>query len=192
MLCDTAVELVRELQRDSWLPPYNSGSVNQVVKETLEVYQSAAETMRDKPNEEDRTHWDILQMTTQMACLERNKRCVMAYHKHRAEEIMRVRWECGTSVMQQELQERLSAQELQLSNDYDRLLSNYMINIGEDISMDMEPPRSTKITVRVLKDYGEIATMEGSINLVRNSEHYVRRIDVQHLIRQGYLEHVSS
>lgn len=32
--------------------------------------------------------------------------------------------------MQQELQERLSAQELQLSNDYDRLLSNYMINIG--------------------------------------------------------------
>eukprot|EP00961_Rhodomonas_salina_P021857 294220-Rhodomonas_salina.6 len=70
--------------------------------------------------------------------------------------------------------------------------------------MDMEPPRSTKITVRVLKDYGtvsvasqesapvlilfgfagEIATMEGSINLVRNSEHYVRRIDVQHLIRQ--------
>jgi hypothetical protein len=26
--------------------------------------------------------------------------------------------------------------------------------------------------------------MEGSVNLARNSEHYVRRIDVQHLIRQ--------
>eukprot|EP00961_Rhodomonas_salina_P021856 294220-Rhodomonas_salina.5 len=149
MLCDTAVELVRELQRDSWLPPRVSSLVDPNSGVCIDIASahpvSFAAVGVGKPSREgnfgsNRASFPLSHPLfasdpspagmCRMACLERNKRCVMAYHKHRAEEIMRVRWECGTSVMQQELQERLSAQELQLSNDYDRLLSNYMINIG--------------------------------------------------------------
>mmetsp|Transcript_52020 Transcript_52020/g.106015 ORF Transcript_52020/g.106015 Transcript_52020/m.106015 type:complete len:195 (+) Transcript_52020:247-831(+) len=194
MLCDTAVELVKELQRDSWLPPYNSGGVNQVVTETQELFASYFEKHEQVKNidDEHRDYQDLMQLMTQHACLERNKRCVLAYLKHRAEEVMRLRWECGTSVMDKDLQERLSSEELELASNYDRMLGSYMQSIGDDIGIDMEPPRSTMVTVRVLVSQGEIAMSEGTVNLTRNSTHRLRRSDAQHLIRQGILEHVQS
>ena len=108
--------------------------------------------------------------------------------------------------MQQELQEKLSAEEVELVNNYDKLLGNYMQDIGtsmcslivagklslwadhektdEDIGMDMEPPRSTKITVRVLVDYGTsllngfrfgiLVLKHGDLNYRRRNRHHGR------------------
>ena len=55
----------------------------------------------------------------------------------------------------------------------------------------MEPPRDIFIDVRVLKDAGEIQTEYGSINLSKNSQHYVRQADVERLIAQGYLQKLT-
>jgi len=55
---------------------------------------------------------------------------------------------------------------------------------------DQQPPKNLYIEVRVLEDCGEILTESGSINLERNTTHFLRRSDVEHLVRQGMLEEV--
>ena len=53
---------------------------------------------------------------------------------------------------------------------------------------DKIPPKDPFIEVRVLKDYGEITTDSGTVNLQKNTVHFLRRSDVELLIRQGVLE----
>jgi GINS complex subunit 1 len=54
----------------------------------------------------------------------------------------------------------------------------------------MLPPKEPLITVRCLKDVGELVTETGVLQLVMGSQHFVRRSDVEGLIRQGQLEHI--
>lgn len=56
------------------------------------------------------------------------------------------------------------------------------------VSQDLKPPKDLFVEVRVLKDYGEIVTDKGTVNLKKNTVHYLRRTDVELLIRQGVLE----
>jgi len=84
-------------------------------------------------------------------------------------------------------QEKVSQQELNLIKEYDNLLSSYIVDTGVAITDDLEPPKSTKITVRVLQDVGEWSTEDGFVDLSKDTVHHVNRSDVQHLIRQGLL-----
>jgi GINS complex subunit 1 len=56
----------------------------------------------------------------------------------------------------------------------------------------MDPPKELLIQVRVLENFGEVMTENGPIVLVKGASHFIRRTDVEHLIRQGILEHVRS
>ena len=63
---------------------------------------------------------------------------------------------------------------------------------GVDLFADMQPPKDLMIEVRALEDCGEIMTETGAINLTKNSTHFVRRADVQHLIRQNMLRQIET
>ena len=53
----------------------------------------------------------------------------------------------------------------------------------------MEPPKDLFIEIRALKDCGEIMSADGTtIRLDKNSTNLVRRQDVEHLIKQGFIE----
>ncbi|EKX42515.1 hypothetical protein GUITHDRAFT_73899, partial [Guillardia theta CCMP2712] len=117
-------------------------------------------------------------------CIERNKQCAIAYLKYRAEQILKLRWESGACEIPAYLQDRLHQNEIALAQQYDTMLTSYMTSLGHNLTLDLEPPSSTMITVRVLEDYGEFVTMDGTVNLTRNSTHHLRRAEVQHLIRQ--------
>lgn len=55
------------------------------------------------------------------------------------------------------------------------------------------PPEDVFVTVRVLKDAGEVETAEGArLSLTRGSQYYLPREDVETLVLQGYLEVVSG
>jgi GINS complex subunit 1 len=190
-------------------------------------------------DDSERKKEDLAQLLAQHTCLERNKRCLLAYVKTRADELLRLRWECGTSVLQPHLQvtefihdfclvslllmsgrhglavqkrdypslasspllltrefrassqEKVSQQELNLIKEYDNLLSSYIQDTDVAITDDLEPPKSTKITVRVLQDVGEWSTEDGFVDLSKDTVHHVNRSDVQHLIRQGLLLQIS-
>lgn len=56
---------------------------------------------------------------------------------------------------------------------------------------DSKPPKDLYVEVRVLRDCGEIMTESGIVNLEANSTHFLRRVDVEQLIRQGLLEQIK-
>lgn len=53
-----------------------------------------------------------------------------------------------------------------------------------------QPPKDLHVLVRVVRDCGEIQTELGNINFKKGERYMVRRVDIEHLIVQGYLEEV--
>ncbi|KAI5958138.1 PSF1 [Candida margitis] len=76
--------------------------------------------------------------------------------------------------------------------NYQNLITNYKSKFGEylDLTSDLEPPTDIFIDVRCLKDGGDVTTEYGSFNLIKDSQFYVRKSDVERLIQQGYLEEI--
>jgi len=60
-----------------------------------------------------------------------------------------------------------------------------------DLNSSLLPPKELFVEVRVLEDCGRIQTEYGTVNLVKNSQHYLRRTDVERLVQQGYLKHLD-
>jgi hypothetical protein len=51
----------------------------------------------------------------------------------------------------------------------------------------MEPPSNPFVHVLVEEDVGEIVTLDGSVRLSKGTKHYIRKSDVEILIRQQKL-----
>jgi GINS complex subunit 1 len=116
--------------------------------------------------------------------MRRNKRCLLAYHRQRAEKVQEKVWkgedlleegpagpgsEMGES-MGQEGMERgngggkssLSPEEEEYARGYAELLAAYKGQWTDiDLTGSLVPPRDLFIDVRVLKDAGEIQTEYG-------------------------------
>lgn len=55
--------------------------------------------------------------------------------------------------------------------------------------VDADPPRDLFVSVRVVKDVGEVETASGTrLNLSKGSQYYLAREDVEGLLVQGFLE----
>ena len=101
-----------------------------------------------------------------------------------------LRWDTGP-VVPAELRARLSAKELSFFGDYSGLVGELSESYGFDLTSDAVPPKNLHIEVRVLEDCGEIFTTDaGAVRLERGNTYFVYRSDVEHLIRQGKLEHL--
>lgn len=85
--------------------------------------------------------------------------------------------------------DNLNHAEQEYYKNYQHLLINYKSNFADiDLSGDLEPPSNIFTDVRVLKSGGEVQTEYGVFNLIKDSQFYVRKSDVERLIQQGYLE----
>ncbi|KAF9966252.1 DNA replication protein psf1 [Mortierella alpina] len=128
--------------------------------------------------------------------LQRNKRILMTYHHQRLEKIKELAWSYNT--LPETSRRLLSPDEIVFFNEYERQCRNKYfasdLMFGDiDLGLGMiSPPKEVFITVRVMKDCGDIVTESGAtLSLKKNSEHFVRRGDVERLITQGYLLHVA-
>jgi GINS complex subunit 1 len=130
-------------------------------------------------------------LTVYNASAYRNKRCLMAYHKHRMNKLVDLRWQSG-SALPEHAQRKLSEDEQQYYRDYDALLCAYARDVDVDLLAVQEPPKDQYIEVRVLESAGELTTESGAtLSLDKNTTHFLRRCDVEHLIRQGLLEQIA-
>ncbi|EEP80987.1 conserved hypothetical protein [Uncinocarpus reesii 1704] len=110
-------------------------------------------------------------------CMRRNKRCLLAYHRVRAEKVEELCWR-GYDVVeyQQERRRReqqgggggagmgnvLSAEEEEYLSRYSEMLLGYKGRWTDvDLTGSLEPPRDLFIDVRVLNDVGEVQTEYG-------------------------------
>ena len=110
-------------------------------------------------------------------CVRRNKRCLLAYHRVRAEKLEEMCWK-GIDVLEQiqnkeneegsatmgsnRNQSSLSPEEEEYFRQYNDTLAAYKGQWTDiDLTGSLEPPKDLFIDVRVLKDAGEIQTEYG-------------------------------
>lgn len=113
--------------------------------------------------------------------IRRNKRCLLAYHRVRADKLEQMCWD-GEDVLEQQQLKQSSANQNQgtssaPSNDHESSLSpeeeEYLRQYNDmlaaykgqwtdiDLTGSLEPPKDLFIDVRVLKDAGEVQTEYG-------------------------------
>ena len=136
--------------------------------------------------------------------MRRDKRCLLAYHRVRAEKLEALVWNGEELEKHQDgnpsdkdaaapsttntSQNSLSPEEASYFHAYTDFLSQYKAQYTDiDLTGSLEPPTDLFIDVRVLKDAGEIQTEYGAINLTKNSQFFVRKGDVERLIQAGFL-----
>ena len=122
----------------------------------------------------------------------RNRDCLLGYLRHRMQRIEDMRWDVAGSLPDEQL-DPLSVHERRYANEFNRLLSVYQTAQDIDLTRDLEPPNDNLyIRVNVLSDVGQFVGPESgsTIDLKRGDCSFLRRGDVEHLVRQGSLEHV--
>ena len=141
--------------------------------------------------EKDEKRKEIAKVLIIVESMNRNRRCALAYLKHRMDKIEALRWEVGT-VLPKELRSNLKSTELNYFKQYNNVLGNYMRDIDFDLTSGVAPPKDLFVEVLVLENCGEIYTDHGPVRLDASTTHYLRLNDVEHLIRQGKLKQLSS
>mmetsp|Transcript_31882 Transcript_31882/g.95980 ORF Transcript_31882/g.95980 Transcript_31882/m.95980 type:complete len:192 (-) Transcript_31882:85-660(-) len=190
MYGDVAIELLRELKRSAphTIPLYNEDRVRQAVEEINSLFAEVRGTLKEFEPQKNAPPVAGSMMIQYEAIL-RNKRCVLAYLMERVKRLQMLRWDVG-AVLPHELKESLSLQETDFFLQYSRGLNAYTSNVGIDLTTDLIPPKDLYIEVRCLENIGEIMTEEGTMLLEKGSQHFLRRSDVEPLIRAGKLEHI--
>lgn len=215
MYGDIANKLILDAKRTAGLseiPLYQTDFVKDIVKEIMELNKDAEYLGEEQRMEQEFTEEQLkinqCQLFVTHLCMRRNKRCLLAYQKLRADKVGEFTWlnvdptsetnkaHAGisnnaiyTNYTTQLSLDNLSHPEVDYFKNYQDLVMNYKSNFADiDLSGDLEPPTNIFIDVRVLKDGGEVQTEYGSFNLIKDSQFYVRKSDVERLIHQGYLE----
>merc|ERR1740136_294997 len=142
-------ELILDLKRSDWLPPYNDETVRSTLSEIslhfdelndqVHASRTAKETIADPA---DRPTTDDLGGTPSMpsrpalllhdAAIRRNKRCLLAYHAYRLDRLKALRWDTSAS-LPPHVRALLSAAEVDFYAGYDKLVSVY--NAGLSVAV---------------------------------------------------------
>ena len=89
----------------------------------------------------------------------------------------------------------LSEKEIDFYTEYDKLVSRYNSTLGIlDLNSYLQPPEEDLIEVRVVRSgLGTIVTDQfGEVSLELGTTHFLSRVDVEHLIRQGSLQQLDA
>lgn len=203
---DLATQLVTESRRSTLtdtLLKYNDPLVRSIVREQRQLEQLLEAALEAQPDDALSADAEDAAMPTVSAplliyqtAINRNKRCLLAYHQHRLDFLRAAYWAAGGAlphVLSAVTRAKLSPHEVEFLRGYNAsvmdLRADYAAEL--DITASVEkPPKDLHVLVRVVKDCGVIQTELGAIDFKRGQRFMVRRADVEHLIVQGYLEEV--
>ncbi|KAF9267425.1 GINS complex, Psf1 component [Marasmius fiardii PR-910] len=192
---DLATQLVMESRRSTQtdtLLKYNDSLVRSIIREQRDLEKAA-----DAQSHYTADHPPPALIIIQTA-INRNKRCLLAYHSHRVDRLRDLYWSVGGALPHilstQDIRSKLSPHEV----DYLRQYNNSVMEFRSEFSHELDitasitsPPKDLHVLVHVVKDCGVIETELGSIDFQKGQRFMVRRADIEHLIVQGYLEEVS-
>ena len=93
--------------------------------------------------------------------------------------------------MTENLSENACKEENEYFKEYSDLVSKYSekaVECNLDITTTMDPPRELLAKLRVVEEVGEIYLPDvGTVNLEKNSVHFLKRADVEQFIKAGKL-----
>lgn len=192
---DSAYKLAKEAKRTiEILAPYNEDLVRSICREIRFLCSVIDKIKAEMQTELQNNASTVTSILVHHLTVKRNKRVLMAYHRQRANRVKQITWDQGNA-LGNENRVSLSGPEIDFAKEYSDLITSYKqnfmeIDLGGNGGIGLDPPVDLFIEVRVLKDAGEVQTEYGVLNLKRGSQFYVRRTDVESLIRSGYLKHV--
>lgn len=204
---DSAAELIKELSRSNDnVPRYDDIGVREVIEETNNLVTKNNEAIHSAEiqnllngqangaldetfSEAELSVWANYNIKT--CAIERNKRCLIAYHMKRLKKIKQLRWELGP-VIPSHIRQGLSTRERSFSNEYNKVLSRLMrAHGGIDITQNLTPPKSLYAEVICQEDAGDLDLESGErIVLEKNMRYFLPRSAIEHLVRQGLLQEV--
>ena len=131
------------------------------------LHSHSSDEHRDSLNEEV-----AATILSRQAAIDRIKRCCCSYVEVRKQKLKALRWKYyGTPP--EEVRKNLSPEELEWIKNYSRMASEYQLGFGQNglnLMLHTNPPRNLQVQVKVLKDYGECETSDGTvINLKKNA-----------------------
>lgn len=159
-----------------------AAEIRELLEPFLEIVHNRRDSLQNNPSY-------IAGVVVYFRSIQRNKRCALAYLQNRLWRIIAFRWAAGPSASAR-LGDNLSGQERDFLNKYNALLGSYSDAVNLDLTADAAPPRDLYVEVRVLKDCGSVLTDSGPVALKPGTAHFLKRADVEHLIRQGSLQHI--
>ncbi|KAL6718012.1 DNA replication protein psf1 [Lecanora helva] len=186
MYGDLGYKLAQHAKRTqalSHLPPYQIELVRAMTREVRDLDKDVTDLLAPfsgsfNPSAEPATACSVL---VNHLCMRRNKRCLLAYHRVRADKLEEMCW-IGQDILDTEQpqvskqgnggassianetgnQSSLSPEEEEYVRQYGDLLAAYKGQWTDvDLSGSLEPPKDLFIDVRVLKDAGEVQTEYG-------------------------------
>ena len=213
-LTKLASQLVRDLKTAFWLPPYDTANVSKVIEQMVELHDRA-KAEQEVPSFDSQDPRDTCAPMVLLLAMIRNRdllvsylRCAAAaaaqfchrrasqFHWHacryRTQQIEQRRWDTTGSVIG-DPRNILSEHEKTYEFEYNKLLAQYQAEFNLDLSRDLEPPQDLMIKVYVPEDVGQFIGPESGANLDLRAgdEVFLRRGDVEALLRQGLVQHVA-
>ena len=131
----------------------------------------------------------IVRMLTML----RNRDMLLCYLRHRMKKIESARWDVAGTLPQESL-ELLSPNEREYDREYANLLSDFQTAYDLDLMRDTKPPTDLFIKVLAKEEVGAFVGPESGATIEQmngGDTVFLRRGDVEPLIRQGKLEHLA-
>jgi GINS complex subunit 1 len=184
------IESRRSTQTDTLLK-YNDSMVRSIIREQRDL-EKAIGTLDLQDGRPPPPPLLIIQTT-----INRNKRCLLAYHSHRVDRLRDMYWAVGGALphilSNQDIRSKLSPHEVDYLRQYNSSVMEFRSEFSHELDITASitnPPKDLHVLVRVIRDCGVIQTELGSIDFQKGQRFMVRRADIEHLIVQGYLEEV--
>ncbi|KAF7508710.1 DNA replication protein psf1 [Endocarpon pusillum] len=174
------VQHAKRTQNLTHLPPYQTEAVRAVTREVRDLEKDVKRILEPfegyfNPSSDPPTACALL---VDHLAIRRNKRCLLAYHRGRAEKLEEMCWDGkdvlevhqsrqsstgqGGSSAPSNDESSLSPEEEEYFRQYSDMLAAYKGQWTDiDLTGSLEPPKDLFIDVRVLKDAGEVQTEYG-------------------------------
>ena len=190
-LTKLASQLVRDLKTAFWLPPYDTSNVSKVIEQMVELHDRA-KAEQEVPSFDSQDPRDTCAPMVLLLAMIRNRDLLVSYLRYRTQQIEQRRWDTTGSVIG-DPRNILSEHEKTYEFEYNKLLAQYQAEFNLDLSRDLEPPQDLMIKVYVPEDVGQFIEPESGANLDLRAgdEVFLRRGDVEALLRQGLVQHVA-
>ena len=184
------IESRRSTQTDTLLK-YNDPMVRSIIREQRDLEKAIA-TLDLRDGRPPPPPLLIIQ-----TAINRNKRCLLAYHSHRIDRLRDMYWAVGGALphilSNQDIRSKLSPHEVDYLRQYNSSVMEFRSEFSHELDITASitnPPKDLHVLVRVIRNCGVIQTELGSIDFQKGQRFMVRRADIEHLIVQGYLEEV--
>lgn len=218
MLGDQAQSLVQDSHRSiqtGTLLPYNTQLVRSVIRESQSLSTSIDDAARIyQQSQAAPPELDVqAEMTVSVVALKRNHRALVVYHAQRTNVLRDQFWIKGGVLAaafgaDTDTRRQMATVDEVFAKGYADLCLAFKTSWFEDADVrgargpqlmdvidllgggvDANPPKEVNVTVRVLRDVGDVETVSGArLSLTRGSQYFLPREDVENMVVQGYVE----